>query len=157
MVYLFKLQDTHQTSIGTLEIIQKNQHAQSRIPEIEITSTSSKWSTFTTIIDLFTRPKKLVYSSNISENDIESDDPDDSNSKVPVNPNTTLNIPDTAPDSSASIIPEFFDGDNFIYCHDGYEKTATLQTITYSDNIFNYLIKLPNKIVITTTKTVKAN
>ena len=129
MVYLFKLQDTHQTSIGTLEIIQKNQHAQSRIPEIEITSTSSKWSTFTTIIDLFTRPKKLVYSSNISENDIESDDPDDSNSKVSEHANTTPIISDTSPNSSVSIILEFIEGGKFIYCCDGYEETETLRTI----------------------------
>ena len=81
------------------------QHAQSRITEIEVTSASSKWSTFTTVINLFTRPKSPVYNANIIKDDIDSDDPNTSNFNTPNNANTTPNIQNTASDSAASIIP----------------------------------------------------
>ena len=78
-----------------------------------------------------------------------SDDSDASSSKLPENAHTTPNIPDTAPDSSTSIIPKLIEGDKLIYCYDGYGESATLQKITCSDSSFNYLIKPPNETVIT--------
>ena len=86
------------------------------------------------------------------EDNIDSDDPDDSNSKVSEHANTTPIISDTSPNSSVSIILEFIEGGKFIYCCDGYEETETLRTIAWSDSSFNYLIKFPNETVITTTR-----
>ena len=130
----------------------KIQHAQSRIPEMEVTSTSSKWSIFTTVINLFTRSKKSVCNANIIEDDIDSHNLDASNSNQPDNVNIIPNIQDAASDSAASIIPEFTEDDKLVYCRDGYEEEATLQTIIRSDNSFNSLIRIPNETFITTTR-----
>ena len=78
--------------------------------------------TFTTVTNLFTRPKNSVYNTNIIEDAIDSDNLDASNSKQPDNANTTQNILDTASDFAAFVIPEFSEGDNFLYCCDGYEE-----------------------------------
>ena len=101
--------------LGTLEIYTKIiQHAHSIIPGIEVTSTSIKWSTFTMVINLCTKPRNQVYNTNIIEDGMDSDDPDTPNSPFSDNEYAYVNTTYNETNSSASIRPDFLRRQSYI-------------------------------------------
>ena len=110
-------------------------YAHSRIPELEATSSSIKWSISTTAINLFTQSQhQKLYNVNIIEDNIDRDDLDTTDYALSDNGYTNPNDSDTEENSSASIIPAFVEGDNLIYCRDGHVEIMILQLIIYSND-----------------------
>ena len=116
-------------------------HAQSRIPEVEVTTSKGSLQGFATAINyLDPRSHHQVFNANLID--------DDEDKEITVSSNT----PKQPLPKSTSVIPEFVEGDDLIYCRDGHVEKVKLQSSHYSDNIYNYSVQLHNGSVITTTR-----
>ena len=108
---------------------------------MEVTTSKISLQEFATAIN-YLDPRSQIRAFNVNLIKVEGDKPSPIATTPPSSPTSKL----------MSVIPESLNGDNLIYYRDEHIEKMNLLSSTYSDNIFNYSIKLFNGTVITNTR-----
>ena len=133
-------------------------HADSRIPEIEVTKPSYHYTSLSSIATWFhgpAVPSIFMAKANFQEPHFKVIPDDEDESFSDMSPLKQDDDEDSNDDSiEVRIIPEFKTGDTLIYCRDGHEDTVTLTSHSFDpeSKILKYEIKVDNERTLSTAR-----